>query len=257
VILRPPIQLALAQDEREVPGSDSMWPYEPKMGWLADGWRALFTAPGSIQSKQGHEISHRFPEIVAAAKGLGEVVRDGERVALREGRLDISALQSVPRRRAAAGMTVNDVVFDLLALGERDVRAEPYRRRRERLDSSPVSRPLCSSAYRPEISPKHHHRPPASSGSSRSRWRSRTHSNRATPAPLSRRHRRPARLRPTGRSSSPGPSRTRLIWPATTWCRCISAIDEAEDRGRLSCPRGHGHPAEPGRPGTWPSRRLG
>jgi hypothetical protein len=55
-------------------------------------------------------------------------------VALREGRLDFGALQSVPRRRAAAGITIYYVAFDFLALGDLDVRAEPYRRRRERLE---------------------------------------------------------------------------------------------------------------------------
>jgi ATP-dependent DNA ligase len=105
--------------------------FEPKF----DGWRSiLFAARGVIQSKQGNEISHRFPEIVAAASGLGEVVLDGEMVALREGRLDFGALQSVPRRRAAAGITIYYVAFDLLAIGELDVRAEPWWRRRERLE---------------------------------------------------------------------------------------------------------------------------
>jgi hypothetical protein len=34
-VLRPPVALALARDERVVPGTDPRWAYEPKFdGWL-------------------------------------------------------------------------------------------------------------------------------------------------------------------------------------------------------------------------------
>jgi ATP-dependent DNA ligase len=88
-VLRPPVGLALARDDAEVPGPDRRWRYEPKF----DGWRGLvFSATGFVQSRRDNDLAGRFPEIVAAAGGLGDVVLDGELVALRGGKLDFGAL---------------------------------------------------------------------------------------------------------------------------------------------------------------------
>jgi len=130
-VLRPPVALVLARDERVVPGPDERWAYEPKF----DGWRAaVFTATGRLQSRRDNDLAARFPEITTAARGLGDLVLDGELVALREGRLDFGALTSSPKGRAAAGVAIYYIAFDLLADGNLDLRGEPYRVRRSALE---------------------------------------------------------------------------------------------------------------------------
>ncbi|MBB4911497.1 ATP-dependent DNA ligase [Actinophytocola algeriensis] len=105
--------------------------YEPKF----DGWRAVvFAALGVVQSRRNNDLAARFPEIVAAARALGDVVVDGELVALREGRLDFGSLAVMPRARAAAGVEVYFIAFDLLAVGDDDVRGTPLPVRRARLE---------------------------------------------------------------------------------------------------------------------------
>ncbi|GGS34747.1 MULTISPECIES: ATP-dependent DNA ligase [Actinokineospora] len=129
-MLVPPVELALARPQRRVPAAGPGWRFEPKF----DGWRALlFTASGFVQSRRDNDLAARFPEIVAAGRGLGDLVLDGELVALREGRLDFSALTSAPRSRAGAGVAVYFVVFDILADADRDWRPRPYLDRRRRL----------------------------------------------------------------------------------------------------------------------------
>jgi ATP-dependent DNA ligase len=124
--LRPPVAMALARRE-EQPPSVGDWAYEPKL----DGWRALlFAMPGVLQSRRDNNLAHRFPEVIRAARQLGEVVLDGELVALREGRLDFGALAAPPTTRAAAGVTIYYTAFDLLSGDSGDLRARPYRERR-------------------------------------------------------------------------------------------------------------------------------
>src|SRR5689334_5822798 len=129
-VLRPPVAVALARDEPEVPGPDPRWLYQPKF----DGWRCLlFTASGVVQSRRDNNLATRFPEIVTAGRWLGDVVLDGELVALRDGRLDFGALTSFPPARAAAGVVIYYIAFDLLAEAQTDLRGEPYRSRLDRL----------------------------------------------------------------------------------------------------------------------------
>jgi ATP-dependent DNA ligase len=72
-----------------------------------DGWRTLlFTASGFLQSRRNTNLAGRFPEIVRAGRALGDVVLDGELVALREGKLDFGALTTFPAGRAAPGITI-------------------------------------------------------------------------------------------------------------------------------------------------------
>ncbi|OLF16043.1 hypothetical protein BU204_18900 [Actinophytocola xanthii] len=123
--------MALARDERDVPGPDPRWSYEPKF----DGWRAaVFTAPGVVQSRRDNDLAARFPEVVSAVRGLGDLVLDGELVALREGRLDFGSLTSMPRGRAEAGIAVYYIAFDLLAEDGVDLRPQPYSVRRAHLE---------------------------------------------------------------------------------------------------------------------------
>jgi ATP dependent DNA ligase-like protein len=129
--LRPPVALALARDERQVPEPNPLLSYEPKF----DGWRAaLWTQDGFVQSRRDNNLARRFPEIVDAGRQLGDVVLDGELVALREGKLDFGALASSPGVRAGLGVTIYYIAFDLVAAEDRDWRPEPYRRRRARLE---------------------------------------------------------------------------------------------------------------------------
>lgn len=131
MVVLPPIGLLLARAESRVPGPDPKWAYEPKF----DGWRAaLFCARGMLQSRRNNDLAARFPEVIAAACGMGELVLDGEVVALREGRLDFGALTSTPGRRADAGVTIYYIAFDLLADGEKDLRGLDYAFRRQRLE---------------------------------------------------------------------------------------------------------------------------
>ncbi len=129
-VVRPPVELTLARGVAQVPRVDG-WRYEPKL----DGWRALvFSLDGVVQSRRDNDLARRFPEIVHAARRLGDVVLDGELVALRNGRLDFGALAAPPRSRAGAEVTVYYTVFDLLADETRDLRGEPWHVRRGLLE---------------------------------------------------------------------------------------------------------------------------
>jgi ATP-dependent DNA ligase len=130
-VLQPPIPLVLARDTAKVPGPDARWVYEPKF----DGWRAaVFTASGVVQSRRDNNLAARFPEIATAARKLGDLVLDGELVALHNGKLDFGALTSAPASRRTTGITIYYIAFDLLAEDNSDLRTEPYRHRRSRLE---------------------------------------------------------------------------------------------------------------------------
>lgn len=133
--LQPPVELALARDGRKVPEPSSAWSLEPKV----DGWRsAIWTKSGFVQSRRNNNLAARFPEIVVAARALGDLVLDGELVALRvrdgDSELDFGALASAPSSRVQAGVIVYFVAFDLLADDDDDRRGQPYWTRRRRLE---------------------------------------------------------------------------------------------------------------------------
>jgi ATP-dependent DNA ligase len=86
----------------------------------------------SLQSRNGNDLARRFPGVVDAAAELGDVVLDGELVALRDGRMDFAAMASAPASRASAGV-VYYVAFDLLAVAGDDLRPQPHRLRRDEL----------------------------------------------------------------------------------------------------------------------------
>ncbi len=123
-----------ARTARELPAGRRGWAFEPKL----DGWRALcFAEAGVVQSRHGTDLFRRFPEVVAAVRSqCGDVVVDGELVAYQDGRLSFAALGYGPARRRVERVSLFYVLFDLLAVGEQDVRAEPYAARRERLEQS-------------------------------------------------------------------------------------------------------------------------
>ena len=117
------------------------WGFEPK--W--DGFRVLVFRDGDellLQSRDTKPLNRYFPEVEAflLAQLPAQCVLDGEIVIAREGKLDFDALQlrvhpAASRVKLLAAETPASVVFfDLLALGDRDLTAEPYSTRRAELE---------------------------------------------------------------------------------------------------------------------------
>jgi bifunctional non-homologous end joining protein LigD len=108
------------------------WLFEMKF----DGYRALAAASGDdvrIYTRNGKDWTDRFRAVARAiaALDLDRALLDGEIVALdNEGRPDFSALQ---RTLSEGGAGLTYFVFDLLALGGKDMRAMPLIARKERL----------------------------------------------------------------------------------------------------------------------------
>ena len=114
------------------------WLYEVKL----DGVRIVADKRGdrvSLAYRKARDATASYPEIAEAVRALGEerVVLDGEIVAFdTHGRPDFLLLsqriQARPRdaRRAAQAVRAVYVVFDVLAIGERDVRALPIEERK-------------------------------------------------------------------------------------------------------------------------------
>jgi ATP-dependent DNA ligase len=138
----PPVKPMLAKLARELPEPDGML-YEPK--W--DGFRCIVFRDGDeveLGSRNERPLTRYFPEVVAAVKAsLPErCVVDGEVVIATPTGLDFEALQ---QRIHPAASRVNKlavetpaslVAFDLLALGDEDLRTTPLNERRERLEAA-------------------------------------------------------------------------------------------------------------------------
>jgi len=139
--VNPPLLPMLALAVRGIPRAEGMF-YEPK--W--DGFRCLLFRDGSemeLGSRNTRPLNRYFPELMAAAsENLPErCVLDGEIVVARGDRLDFEALQlrihpATSRiNLLAKEMPATFVAFDLLALGDADLRLTPYRKRRARLEA--------------------------------------------------------------------------------------------------------------------------
>lgn len=107
-----------------------------------DGFRALaFVLEGGrvfLQSRSQRDLAREFPEIAAY---LGEhlpagTVLDGELCAYRDGRLSFTDLLRSHADRERSGIPVSYVVFDILGVPGRDVRALPLRKRWELLGAA-------------------------------------------------------------------------------------------------------------------------
>ncbi len=123
--VRYPVATMVARSGRALPETG---PYACEAKF--DGWRtvAFNNRRPQLQSRQQRSLTRMFPEIatgVADQLPPGTVV-DGELVAMRDGRIDFTAITSGDSTRRL-------VVFDVLAIAGRDVRPEPYRDRRARL----------------------------------------------------------------------------------------------------------------------------
>jgi ATP-dependent DNA ligase len=137
----PPLEPMLAKAIDALP-SDEGWLFEPK--W--DGFRALVFRDGDsvfTQSRDLKPLDRYFPELAEPLKAsLPErAVVDGEVVISRDGALDFEALLLRIHPAAsrvnmlAAESPASFVAWDLLALGDEDLRAVPQGERRARLEA--------------------------------------------------------------------------------------------------------------------------
>jgi ATP-dependent DNA ligase len=137
----PPVEPMLAKASSTLPEGDG-WLFEPK--W--DGFRALVFRDGDevyTQSRDLKPLDRYFPELQApfVAQLPERCVVDGEVVIARGGTLDFEALllrihPAASRvRMLAAESPASFVAWDLLALGDEDLRGVPQRERRVRLET--------------------------------------------------------------------------------------------------------------------------
>ncbi len=119
------------------------WLFEPK--W--DGFRTLVFRDGddvTIQSRDEKTLNRYFPELLEVLKAQlpPRCVLDGEIVVARGGGLDFEALQMRIHPAAsrvkmlAQEIPASVVFFDLLCLGDRDLRPAPFSERRAHLESA-------------------------------------------------------------------------------------------------------------------------
>jgi ATP-dependent DNA ligase len=138
--VEPPVEPMLAKAVPELP-SDEGWLFEPK--W--DGFRAIVFRDGEevyTQSRDLKPLDRYFPELADPLREhLPErCVLDGEVVIARDGGLDFEALllrihPAASRVQMLAAETpASFVAWDLLALGDEDLREVPQGERRSRLE---------------------------------------------------------------------------------------------------------------------------
>jgi ATP-dependent DNA ligase len=138
--VRPPVEPMLARLADELPHGEG-WLFEPK--W--DGFRAMVFRGADglfIQSRDLRPLDRYFPELHdALLEGLpGPCVLDGEIVIAGADGLDFDALQlrlhpAASRvAKLARDTPASFVAFDVLALGDGDLRSAPQAQRRERLE---------------------------------------------------------------------------------------------------------------------------
>src|SRR5689334_15495045 len=129
----------LAKPVGALPEGES-WIFEPK--W--DGFRALVFRDGDdlfIQSRDAKPLARYYPELIEPLKAAlpERAVLDGEIVIVTPAGLDFEALQLRLHPAASRVKTLSReipasfVFFDLLCLGDRDLRALPFSERRTAL----------------------------------------------------------------------------------------------------------------------------
>jgi ATP-dependent DNA ligase len=139
--VNPPLLPMLAKRVGELP-AERLWIFEPK--W--DGFRALIFRDGDeifIQSRDQKPLHRYFPELLEPLRSQlpDRCVLDGEIVIARNGALDFEALQLRLHPAAsrvkllAQEIPASIVFFDLIALGDRDLRETPFQERRAELES--------------------------------------------------------------------------------------------------------------------------
>jgi ATP-dependent DNA ligase len=137
--ITPPVAPMLAKLTRSLPAGDLS--YEPK--W--DGFRCIAFRDGDelyLQSRNARPLNRYFPELVSSLRArLPErCVIDGEIVIATAGGLDFDALlQRIHPagsrvERLARETPASLIVFDLLALDDRDLMTRPFADRRAELE---------------------------------------------------------------------------------------------------------------------------
>jgi ATP-dependent DNA ligase len=137
----PPLDPMLAKAVDAIP-SDEGWLFEPK--W--DGFRAIVFRDGDsvfTQSRDLKPLDRYFPELADPLRAAlpERAVVDGEVVISRDGALDFEALLlRIHPAASRVNMLASEspasfVAWDLLALGDEDLRALPQGERRSRLEA--------------------------------------------------------------------------------------------------------------------------
>ena len=146
--ISPPIAPMLSKGKDEIPRGDG-WVYEPK--W--DGFRVIaFLAPGQdpyLCSRNGQPLQRYFPELLPMLQAAlpAECVVDGEIIVATDRGLDFDQLQmrihpAASRvKRLSEEIPASVVLFDILALGEQDLRDKPFSERRRALAGALKSHP--------------------------------------------------------------------------------------------------------------------
>src|SRR6201997_5192349 len=145
--VNPPLLPMLAKRVDELPTGDE-YIFEPK--W--DGFRALVFRDGDeilIQSRDEKPLNRYFPELLDPLRSAlpPRCVLDGEIVIVKDNGLDFDALQlrlhpAASRVNLLSRQTPSSFVFfDLLCLGDRDLRGEPFLSRRHELELLIASAP--------------------------------------------------------------------------------------------------------------------
>src|SRR6266511_3474307 len=136
----PPLAPMLSSAADALPGGEG-WQFEPK--W--DGFRTLVFRDGEeilLQSRDEKPMNRYFPELIAPLTAAlpQRCILDGEIVIVGAGGLDFEALllrihPATSRvKLLAAESPASFVAWDLLALGDEDLREAPLAVRRERLE---------------------------------------------------------------------------------------------------------------------------
>jgi ATP-dependent DNA ligase len=139
---KPPIEPMLAKLTSGIPAGENFI-FEPK--W--DGFRALVFRDGAdvvIQSRDLKPLQRYFPELIEPLKkDLPErCVLDGEVVIAHGGALQFEALLQRIHPAASRIKMLSEqwpasyVAFDMLALGDEDLRQKPQKERRAKLEAS-------------------------------------------------------------------------------------------------------------------------
>src|ERR1700689_4857138 len=134
--VNPPLLPMLAKRVDELPNGGD-WIFEPK--W--DGFRSLVFRDGDeilIQSRDEKPLDRYFPELLETLRAQlpARCVLDGEIVIAKNGGLDFEALQlrlhpaESRVKLLSTQIPASIVFFDLLCEGARDLRGEPFEKRR-------------------------------------------------------------------------------------------------------------------------------
>jgi DNA ligase-1 len=135
-----PVMLAQALDETN--DLTKLNPHDYTAEWKWDGIRIQAVSEGGVRrlfSRTGDEISHSFPDVIAALNFEGVI--DGELLVIRNGAIaSFSDLQQRLNRKSPDAKTIANFpagirAYDLLLDGETDTRPLPFEKRRARLEA--------------------------------------------------------------------------------------------------------------------------